>query len=235
MKRDSFKSIVQYFGLVIILHIILKKYLQHSGSIKVPGMGVENDVSSTTVEVGSQLNSNLASNKNLDNDDEDDYDYDYDDDSDEEETDTGYTSDEPETDTDLEYTTDDDQEGYETSELSKPQNASNNNLKNELSAFVRQAEEKQSVKGLQYYSGYKQSDFGNESLDLNSQVKLPKTQGENTFDLQVPTSKKADIKAVDEVTTSSVMYKDESVMNGGEFSNGILGYDKNDFGYASLL
>ena len=26
--------------------------------------------------------------------------------------------------------------GYETFELSKPQNASNNNLKNELSAFV---------------------------------------------------------------------------------------------------
>ena len=41
-------------------------------------MGGENDVSSTTVEVGSQINSNLASNKNLD--DEDDYDYDYDDD-----------------------------------------------------------------------------------------------------------------------------------------------------------
>ena len=43
MRQNSFKSIVQYLGLVIILHIILKKYLQHSGSIKLPGFGNDNE------------------------------------------------------------------------------------------------------------------------------------------------------------------------------------------------
>ena len=92
----------------------------------------------------------------------------------------------------------------------------------ELKDYVSQKKNVE-IKGMGFINEYKSADFQDERLDVASFVKLPKTQGEVTYDLEVPTGKEAE-----------KIIADESVMNGGQLMDGIFGYDNMDSQYASL-
>jgi len=93
----------------------------------------------------------------------------------------------------------------------------------ELKDYVTQKEQNGEVKGMKYFNEYKNADFDDERLDVASFVKLPKTQGEVTYDLEVPTGQDAER-----------IIADESVMNGGQLMDGIYGFDNMDSQFASL-
>lgn len=92
----------------------------------------------------------------------------------------------------------------------------------ELKDYVSQKKNVE-IKGMGFINEYKNADFQDERLDVASFVKLPKTQGEVTYDLEVPTGKEAE-----------KIIADESVMNGGQLMDGIFGYDNMDSQFASL-
>ena len=92
----------------------------------------------------------------------------------------------------------------------------------ELMDYVSQKKNVE-IKGMGFINEYKSADFQDERLDVASFVKLPKTQGEVTYDLEVPTGKEAE-----------KIIADESVMNGGQLMDGIFGYDNMDSQFASL-
>jgi len=92
----------------------------------------------------------------------------------------------------------------------------------ELMDYVSQKKNVE-IKGMGFINEYKNADFQDERLDVASFVKLPKTQGEVTYDLEVPTGKEAE-----------KIIADESVMNGGQLMDGIFGYDNMDSQFASL-
>ena len=124
---------------------------------------------------------------------------------------------EPETEAEEETDTEDEQEetDYETDYETDGED--------ELKDYVTQKEQNGEVKGMKYFNEYKNADFNDERLDVASFVKLPKTQGEVTYDLEVPTGQDAER-----------IIADESVMNGGQLMDGIYGFDNMDSQFASL-
>ena len=124
-------------------------------------------------------------------------------------------SDEEDSDSDEEFEETDVETDYETDYETDGED--------ELKDYVIKKEQNGEVKGMKYSSEYQTANFGDERMDVASHVRLPKSKGEITYDLEVPTGKE-----------SEKIIADESVMNGGQLMDGIYGFDNMDSQYASL-
>ena len=96
----------------------------------------------------------------------------------------------------------------------------------EIENRLRAKKEKTEILGSNGMDNYREFNFGNDSLNLESHVKNINTGDfETTFDLNVPTNNKNNEKFSN---------KDEGIMNGGAFMDNIYGYDNLEATYASL-
>ena len=193
LNDKASKLMLQVLLVIVLLHLGIKRYIQSFGPIRMYDLGSNSLGNVKTVSNSVEVESEPEPES-------EESDTESDDDDEVEETDVEET-DVEETDVETDYETDGE---------------------DELKDYVSQKKNVE-IKGMGFVNEYKNADFQDERLDVASFVKLPKTQGEVTYDLEVPTGKEAE-----------KIIADESVMNGGQLMDGIFGYDNMDSQFASL-
>ena len=193
LNDKASKLMLQVLLVIVLLHLGIKRYIQSFGLIRMYDLGSNSLGNVKTVSNSVEVESEPEPES-------EESDTESDDDDEVEETDVEET-DVEETDVETDYETDGE---------------------DELKDYVSQKKNVE-IKGMGFVNEYKNADFQDERLDVASFVKLPKTQGEVTYDLEVPTGKEAE-----------KIIADESVMNGGQLMDGIFGYDNMDSQFASL-